>query len=58
MPHDQASLEAKLLLPLKCLAYGVPSHCFIDYFQMSKTYAKACCKEFDKVIKLIYQEDH
>jgi hypothetical protein len=38
MPHDQASLEAKLLLPLKCLAYGVPSHCFIDYFQMSKTY--------------------
>lgn len=25
--------EAKLLLPLKTLAYGVPSHCFRDYFQ-------------------------
>jgi hypothetical protein len=27
-----ASIKAKLLLPLKCLAYGVPSHCFMDYF--------------------------
>ena len=30
-----ASLEARLLLPLKSLAYGVPPHTFIDYFQMS-----------------------
>jgi hypothetical protein len=28
--------EAKLLLPLTTLAYGVPSHCFRDYFQMSQ----------------------
>ena len=34
-----ASFEARLLLPLKCLAYGVPSHTFRDYFQMSKTLA-------------------
>jgi hypothetical protein len=29
---SQASIYAKLLLPLKCLAYGVPPHCFTDYF--------------------------
>jgi hypothetical protein len=29
-----ASIKAKLLLPLKCLAYGVPSHCFMDYFSV------------------------
>jgi hypothetical protein len=27
-----ASLEAKVLLPLKALAYGVAPHCFCDYF--------------------------
>ena len=32
---DQCALEAQLLLPIKTLAYGVPPHCFIDYFQMS-----------------------
>jgi hypothetical protein len=29
---SQASIYAKLLLPLKCLAYGVPPHCITDYF--------------------------
>ena len=29
------SLEAKLLIALKCLAYGVPATAFADYFQMS-----------------------
>jgi hypothetical protein len=48
---DQASLEAQLLLPIKCLAYGVPSHTFIDHFQMSKQYARECCKQFDVVVK-------
>jgi hypothetical protein len=43
-------IEAKLLLPLKTLAYGVPSHCFRDYFQMSRALADKCCKEFDKTI--------
>jgi hypothetical protein len=33
---EQSSLEAQLLLPIKCLAYGVPSHTFMDYFQMSR----------------------
>jgi hypothetical protein len=32
---DKSSLATRLLLPLKSLAYGVPPHTFIDYFQMS-----------------------
>jgi hypothetical protein len=33
---DQVSFEAQLLLPIKTLAYSVPPHTFMDYFQMSK----------------------
>jgi hypothetical protein len=53
-----ASLEAKLLLPLKCLAYGVPAHDFRDYFQMSQTLARECCFQFDKTIHKIYQHEY
>ena len=53
-----ASLEARLLLPLKCLAYGVPPHTYIDYFQMSPPLARVCCMEFDKVIKRIYAKKY
>ena len=56
--EEVASFEARLLLPLKCLAYGVPPHCFCDYFQMSFTLAKQACDEFDKAIKSIYQEEY
>lgn len=35
--ESRASLEARLLLPLKTLAFGVASHTFTDYFQMSFT---------------------
>jgi hypothetical protein len=41
---DQASLEAQLLLPIKCLAYGVPSHTFMDYFLAGE--ALACLPFF------------
>jgi hypothetical protein len=41
-----ASLEAKVLLPLKTLAYGVAPHCFCDYFQVSKPMARECYKHF------------
>ena len=54
----QASLEAKLLLPLKSLAYGVPPHAFMDYFQMSAQYARDCCKQFHKAIKLVYMDEY
>ena len=56
--QEGASMEARLLLPLKCLAYGVPPHCFTDYFQMSKTLAKDCCIQFDLAIKKIYQKEY
>jgi hypothetical protein len=41
-----ASLEAKILLPLKTLAYGVAPHTFCDYFQMSVPMARECYKQF------------
>ncbi len=42
--------EAKVLLPLKSLAYGVAPHCFADYFQVSQPMARECLKQFIKVI--------
>jgi hypothetical protein len=59
-PEDgvtRPSLEAKLLFPLKTLAYGVPTHAFCDYFQMSPEYARTLRKEFDKVIAIVYKEE-
>ena len=53
-----ASMVARLLLPLKSIAYGVPSHCFRDYFQMSKSFARQCCLEFDSTIKNIYEKEY
>ena len=55
---DQSSLEAQLLLPIKCLAYGVPAHTFMDYFQMSREYARECCRQFDMAIKRIYAQEY
>jgi hypothetical protein len=52
-----SSLAARLLLPLKSLAYGVPSQTFIDYCQMSPQYARDCCKEFDKAMRSIYMKE-
>jgi hypothetical protein len=52
----KSSLASRLLLPLKTLAYGVPPHTFIDYFQMSPQYAKECCKEYDKAMRSIYMK--
>jgi Plant transposon protein len=46
----RASMEARLLLPLKALAYGVPSYAFMDYFHMSQTLADKCCEQFDQIM--------
>jgi hypothetical protein len=54
---SQASIYAKLLLPLKSLAYGVPPNCFTDYFQLSEAYASVSCNKFDKVVKLLYTSE-
>eukprot|EP00529_Nitzschia_sp_RCC80_P042611 CAMPEP_0113504522 /NCGR_PEP_ID=MMETSP0014_2-20120614/34760_1 /TAXON_ID=2857 /ORGANISM="Nitzschia sp." /LENGTH=308 /DNA_ID=CAMNT_0000399637 /DNA_START=363 /DNA_END=1286 /DNA_ORIENTATION=- /assembly_acc=CAM_ASM_000159 len=53
---EAASIEARLLLPIKTLAYGVPSHCFMDYFQMSKSQCRRACSEFDKVMLDLFAE--
>ena len=51
-----APLDARILLPLKSLAFGVPSHAFRDYFQMSYTLACDYCQNFNQVIINIYKE--
>ena len=56
--NQPVSMHAKLLLPLKTMAYGVPPHCFCDYFQMSRTMARECCIMFDRVVNEIYQEEY
>lgn len=55
---QEASLEARLLLPLKVLAYGVPTHCFNDYFQMSMTMSRECVIQFDIVMKKLYEGEY
>ena len=44
------SLQVKLLLTLKNLAFGVATHCFTDYFQMSTPMAAATINNFDIVM--------
>ena len=56
--NETASFEARLLLPLKTYAYGVPPHCFMDYFQMSETLCDDCCKNFDKAMMAIYMKEY
>ena len=53
-----ASLEAKILLPLKTLAFGVAPHAFSDYFQMSQSLARECCRQFNKQIMSVYQKEY
>jgi hypothetical protein len=53
----KSSLAARLLLPLKTLAYRVPPHTLIDYFQMSPQYARECCKEFNNTMRRIYMNE-
>jgi hypothetical protein len=52
-----ASVEAKVLLPLKSLAYGVAPHCFADYFQVSQPMARECVKQFIRVIPYLYSQE-
>ena len=52
-----ASFEARLLLPLKTLSYGVATHCFCDYFQMSKQFARDACKQFDVAVTGVLKEE-
>jgi hypothetical protein len=53
-----ASLEAKILLPFKKMAFGTASHAFCHYFQMSKPLAVRCCDEFALMIKDLYSLEY
>jgi hypothetical protein len=53
-----ASFEARLMLPLRTMAYGVAPHAFSDYFQMSETQSRECCKVFDQVIRDLYSSEY
>ena len=53
-----ASLEAKILLPLKTCAYGTAEHAFSDYFQMSAALASKCCEEFAIMMRQVYGEEY
>jgi hypothetical protein len=45
------SLEARILLPLRTLAYGgVADHTFCPCFSMAPTTARACCREFNRAM--------
>jgi hypothetical protein len=48
--NGPVSLEARVLLPLKTLAFGVTAIAFGDYFQMSDTTARVSCDKFHKTI--------
>jgi hypothetical protein len=53
-----ASMEARLLLALKTIAYGVPPHMLHDTFQMSKTLARKCCIVFDETMIRLYSTEY
>ena len=53
-----ASMEARILLPLKCMGYGVPPHCFMDYFSMSSTLAKDCYNNFQDACVQLYLKEY
>jgi Plant transposon protein len=56
--NQTASLEAKLLLPLQTLAFGVATHTFCLYFQMSKTLAAKSCFMFHKTFLKMYRKKY
>ena len=53
-----ASLEVKLLLPIKILAFGVANHCFNDYLQMSVSAARECIRQFHAMFKQLYEAEY
>ena len=44
-------------MPMKTLAYGMPLHTFLDYFQMSEEFGKKGYREFDAAIKQCYMDE-
>ena len=53
-----ASYEARLMLALRTLAYGVPPHTFSDYFQMSQTQCRKACETLDTALHIVYHDEY
>jgi hypothetical protein len=53
-----ACLDARLLLPLKVVAYGVAPSAFVDQFQMSDSFMRDCLIQFDLMMEKLYQEEY
>jgi hypothetical protein len=53
-----ASVEAKVMIALKSLAFGVAPEAFRDYFSMSSTFAKTCFNMFVHNIPLLYKDEY
>ena len=53
-----SSMEVKILLPLRTIAYGVAPHTFCDYFQVSKPMAREIYKQFIYTFPHLYQEEY
>ena len=51
-----ASLEAKILIPLKSYAYRTAEHAFSDYFQMPSALVSKYCEEFAIMMHQVYGE--
>jgi hypothetical protein len=46
--------EARMLLPLKCLAFGLPPHAIAYDFGLSDELARECCVQFDNAMCQLY----
>lgn len=57
-PKYGASLEVRLLLPLKCLAFAEGAHQSTSYFQVSRTFSRECSFQFDEAFKVLYLAEY
>jgi hypothetical protein len=53
-----ATPEARLLLPLHCLAFGIPPRAIAHNYSMSPNQGRICCAKFDKAIGELYVKDY
>ena len=51
-------LEVKIMLPLRCLAYGDAPHCFCSTFQVSLAQAKEIYNRFLGKVYRVYKEEY
>jgi hypothetical protein len=50
--------EARILLPLYCLAYGLPPRAVAHNYQMSPIQGRMCCIQFDKAMTELYVNEY